>query len=211
MNNTARSRTSHAISASGYSRAFRGRPDHTGLPRRYRRQRPLRDRGAERDGADRRPLTLRDSVRFAPPRPPRRHRHGVPAAPRARSPAAAKRGRLPRQYRCAEARGRDGHRFAERGGQPARGPGARRLRPRRSVHRPHLRPREELFRRRPRRPCLHGRARVPAARRPSAGGRREPRAQHRPRRYLPRDGRDRSSRPSPNRSSIASGAARSSA
>ena len=49
----------------------------------------------------------------------------------------------------------------------ARGAGARRLRGRRPVHRPHLRPREELLRPRPRRPRLDGRAGLPAALRPA--------------------------------------------
>ena len=51
----------------------------------------------------------------------------------------------------------------------------------------------------------------PAPWRPTAGSRGEPRPQYRARRHLPRNGRDRSSRRSPNRSFTGSGAARSSA
>ena len=114
----------------------------------------------------------------------RRPADRLSAAPRPGPSDPAQRAQLPRQHRRPEALGRHRDPVALRRGLAPRGAGARQLRLRRPVHRPHLRPPQELLRDR------HGgpRGLRPSGLRPpgrSPGGRRA-QARHRPhpRRHL---------------------------
>ena len=92
------------------------------------------------------------------------------AAPRTGPCPRADGYQLPRQHRRAEARWRNRSRLGLGGWLAARGPAARHLRHRRSIHRPHLRPREELFRQGLRGARGAGRSRKPQACRSPGGG-----------------------------------------
>ena len=117
----------------------KGEPHDGTRDRHHRRLWRLPDRRVERcpmaDGRE----PLGRALRPDPDRAARRHPDGLPAPPRARPCAFAHHRALPRQYRRAEATGRDRrHRRLGLRLVP-RGHGARRFRRGRPIYRPHLR------------------------------------------------------------------------
>ena len=134
-------------------------------------------------------VTVRRAFRRIAVRRTGRPAAGVSAAARTRPSDSALGDQLPRQHRCAQARGRDRRDFGQRRGLAARTPASGHVRHRRPVHRPHLRAHQELLRYRPGRPRVDGASGLQSPGRPP--GERRTRCRHRrgARRHLSGHGR----------------------